>query len=159
MDEVVLEYRVNGLRHEVRDLELQKENIVRELRDIHAQESNLEDQASANKSEIEKLIKRERVDAILHDKRLIFLNSFFAITEVLKNHNETKLLLFDLIMSGGSLSQSNERSTVKDLENDQFILRYYDKLLPLYDEYLTKVKEIIRGELMRSYSLNRAQKG
>jgi hypothetical protein len=60
-------------------------------------------------------------------------------------------------MSDGLLSQSDGRSTVKDLENDQIILQYYDKLLPLYDEYLTKVMEIIHGELMRSYSLMRAK--
>src|SRR5919106_1139838 len=155
-DFIILEYRVNLLRSEVRDLMLQKENLTNEVNDLRAQKSNLEDQVHAKYSEIEKLIK-ERVDTILNDKKLIFLITFFALTEALRNHHEIKLLLFDLIMSDGLLSQSDGRSTVKDLENDQIILQYYDKLLPLYDEYLTKVMEIIHGELMRSYSLMRAK--
>ena len=127
------------------------------MNDLRAQISNLVDQVHTKQSETQKLIK-EKVDAIIHDKELIFSVSFLALTEALRNHPNIKSILFDLIMSDGLLSQSDGRSTVKDLENDQIILQYYDKLLPLYGEYLTKVIEIIHEELMRSYSLMRAQK-
>lgn len=38
IDEVILEYRVNNLRHEVRDLRLQKENLKNRVKDLRAQE-------------------------------------------------------------------------------------------------------------------------
>src|ERR687891_1450484 len=111
-DFIILEYRVNLLRSQVRDLGLQKENLTNEVTDLRAQISNAEDQLRAKQSETEKLIK-EKVDTIIHDKELIFSASFLALTEALRNHHETKLLLFDLIMSEGLSSQSKEGSTVK----------------------------------------------
>ena len=36
MDEVVLEYRVTGLKREVKDLQIERENLNRELVDLHA---------------------------------------------------------------------------------------------------------------------------
>lgn len=154
MDEVVLEYRVNGLRREVRDLESQKENLNKELTDLRAQKTNVENHLRTIQLEIDKII-QQKVHAIIYDKKLIFCISFFAITEALRNHPDTKALLFDLIVSEGSLSG---KSVMRNLKNDGFVVSYYNKLLPLYDEYFSKVMEIIYGELMRSCQLMRAQK-
>jgi hypothetical protein len=156
-DEIVLEYTVNLLRSEVRDLKKERDNLKIEVRDLRARKSNLEDQVLGQQSETEKLI-REKVDAIIHDKELIFSVSFLALTEALRNHPNIKSILFDLIMSQDLSSPVHGKSIVNNLKNDQFMISFYNKLLPLYDEYLCKVMEIIHEELMRSYSLMRAQK-
>lgn len=41
MDEVVLEYRVNLLRSEVRDLKIERENLKKEMNDLRAQKFNI----------------------------------------------------------------------------------------------------------------------
>jgi uncharacterized protein YlxW (UPF0749 family) len=41
MDEVVLEYRVNLLRSQVRDLQLERENLKKEMNDLRAQKFNI----------------------------------------------------------------------------------------------------------------------
>ena len=46
MDEVVLEYRVNNLLHEVRDLKIEKDNLKNEIRDLRAQKYDLQNQMS-----------------------------------------------------------------------------------------------------------------
>jgi predicted nucleic acid-binding Zn-ribbon protein len=57
-DEVVLEYRVNGLRHEVTDLESRKESLNNELNDLRAQKYNLQIQLRARQSELD-VVKRD----------------------------------------------------------------------------------------------------
>jgi hypothetical protein len=44
MDEVVLEYRVNSLLHEVRDLKIERDNLKNEIRDLLAQKYDLQNQ-------------------------------------------------------------------------------------------------------------------
>lgn len=44
MDEVVLEYRVNNLLHEVRDLKIERDNLKNEIRDLRAQKYVLQNQ-------------------------------------------------------------------------------------------------------------------
>jgi predicted nucleic acid-binding Zn-ribbon protein len=44
MDEVVLEYRVNNLLHEVRDLKIEKDNLKNEIRDLRAKKYDLQNQ-------------------------------------------------------------------------------------------------------------------
>ena len=146
-DFIILEYRVNLLRSQVRDLGLQKENLTNEVTDLRAQISNAEDQLRAKQSETEKLIK-EKVDAIIHDKELIFSMSFLALTEVLRNNPKIKSILFDLIMSQDLSSPVHGKSIVNNLKNDQFIISYYNKLLPLYDEYFTKIIEMVQVQLL-----------
>jgi hypothetical protein len=154
MDEVVLEYRVNGLRHEVRDLEIRKANLNNELTNLCAQITNLEDQELGKQSETQKII-IERIHEILHDKELMFFTSFFAITEALRNYPDIKLLLFDLVMSQDIVcgSELTGKPIGKHLKDHQFVVAYYNQLKPLYQEYLTKIMEIIYVELMRSYQL------
>jgi hypothetical protein len=146
-DFIILEYRVNLLRSQVRDLALQKENLTNEVNDLRAQKYNLQIQVRAKQSETEKLIK-EKVDAIIHDKELIFSMSFLALTEVLRNNPKIKSILFDLIMSQDLSSPVHGKSIVNNLKNDQFIISYYNKLLPLYDEYFTKIIEMVQVQLL-----------
>lgn len=146
-DEIVLEHTVNLLRTEVRDLKKERDNLKIEVRDLRARKSNLEDRVLGQQSETEKVIK-ERVDAIIHDKELIFSASFIALTEALRNHPNIKLILFDLIMSQDLSSPMHGKSIVNNLKNDQFIISYYNKLLPLYDEYFTKIIEMVQVRLL-----------
>jgi predicted nucleic acid-binding Zn-ribbon protein len=44
VDEVVLEYRVNNLLHEVRDLKMERDNLRNEIRDLRAQKYDLQNQ-------------------------------------------------------------------------------------------------------------------
>ena len=44
MDEVVLEYGVNNLLHEVRDLKIERDNLRNEIRDLRAQKYDLQNQ-------------------------------------------------------------------------------------------------------------------
>jgi hypothetical protein len=157
MDEVILEYRVNELRHEVRDLEIRKANLNNELTSLHARIMNLDDLFDAKQSKIDKAIK-EKVDSIIHDRGLIFTMSFPALIEALRNHPNIKLLiLFDLIMSQDIVCDSELRgkSLGEYLKGHQFVVVYYNKLMPLYEEYFTKIMEITHAELMRSYQLIR----
>ncbi len=57
MDEVVLEYRVNLLRSEVRELESQRKNLDDELDNLRAQKYNLLIQLHARQSELD-VVKR-----------------------------------------------------------------------------------------------------
>jgi hypothetical protein len=153
-DEIILEYVVNGLRCEVKDLKILRENLMNEVKDLRADITSLEDQVHTKQSETERLIK-ERIDAIICDKELLFLISFLALTEALRNHPQIKSILFDLIISEDLSPPVHGKSIVNNLKNDHFIISYYNKLLPLYDEYLRKVMEIIHGELRRLNSLMR----
>jgi predicted nucleic acid-binding Zn-ribbon protein len=53
MDEVVLEYRVNMLRSEVRDLEIQISNLKDELEDLRAQIWNMQYKLRDKQSELD----------------------------------------------------------------------------------------------------------
>lgn len=53
MDEVVLEYRVNGLRREEKDLQLERDNLMNEVKDLRAQKYDLQVQLRAKKSELD----------------------------------------------------------------------------------------------------------
>jgi hypothetical protein len=58
MDEVVLEYRVNLLRSQVRDLKIERENLKKEVNDLRAQKYNLLIQLQARQSELD-VVKRD----------------------------------------------------------------------------------------------------
>lgn len=57
MDEVVLEYRVNLLRSEVRVLEKERDNLKNEVKDLRAQKYDLVNQVRARQSELD-VVKR-----------------------------------------------------------------------------------------------------
>jgi septal ring factor EnvC (AmiA/AmiB activator) len=52
-DEIILEYRVNNLRHEVRDLELQRQNLKNEVKDLCTQKYHIQIQLRARQSELD----------------------------------------------------------------------------------------------------------
>jgi predicted nucleic acid-binding Zn-ribbon protein len=56
-DEIILEYRVTGLRHEVKDLEIRRENLKDELTDLHAQIYNVQYQLNAKQSELNSVMR------------------------------------------------------------------------------------------------------
>lgn len=53
MDEVVLEYRVNGLRRDVKDLQMERDKLVNEVNNLRAQNYKLQIQVHAIRSELE----------------------------------------------------------------------------------------------------------
>lgn len=53
MDEVVLEYRVNGLKRELRDLKIERDNLRNGVNDLRAQKYKLQIQLGAKRSELE----------------------------------------------------------------------------------------------------------
>jgi predicted transcriptional regulator len=55
MDEVVLEYKVSGLRREVRDLKIERNNLKNKVTDLRAQEYNLLNQVRAKQTELDSL--------------------------------------------------------------------------------------------------------
>ena len=57
MDEVVLEYRVTGLKHELRDPEIKRENLKDEVNNLRAQKYNVLIQLRAKQSELD-VVKR-----------------------------------------------------------------------------------------------------
>ncbi len=44
MDEVVLEYRVNNLLHEVRNLKIERDDLKNEIRDLRSKKYDLQNQ-------------------------------------------------------------------------------------------------------------------
>jgi hypothetical protein len=52
-DEIILEYRVNGLGCEVRDLKIEKENLMRKLNDLRAQKHDLQIQVFSKQSQLD----------------------------------------------------------------------------------------------------------
>ena len=58
MDEVVLEYRVNLLRSQVRDLKIERENLKKEVNDLRAQKFNILTQLHARQIELDE-VKRD----------------------------------------------------------------------------------------------------
>jgi chromosome segregation ATPase len=69
-DEIVLEYRVNLLRSEVRDLESERDNLRNEVNDLRAQRYDLQNQVRAKQTELD-VVKRdlenEKFSKILDD--------------------------------------------------------------------------------------------
>lgn len=57
-DEIVLEYRVNLLRSEVRDLELERQSLKDEVAELRAQKIKVEIQLRAKQSELD-VVKRD----------------------------------------------------------------------------------------------------
>jgi hypothetical protein len=57
MDEVVLEYRVTGLRREVKDLRIERDILMNEVRDLRAQKYDLLNQVRARQTELD-VVKR-----------------------------------------------------------------------------------------------------
>ena len=53
MDEVVLEYRISGMKHELRDLKMERDNLVNEVNDLRAQKCNLQNQVSVRQSQLD----------------------------------------------------------------------------------------------------------
>lgn len=53
MDEVLLEYRVNGLKCEVRDLKIERDKLTNEVNDLRAQKYNLLNQLRARESQLD----------------------------------------------------------------------------------------------------------
>ena len=51
-DEIILEYRVNLLRSEVRDLATERDNLKNEVTDLRSQKYNLQIQVRARQSEL-----------------------------------------------------------------------------------------------------------
>lgn len=58
MDEVVLEYRISGMKHELRDLKMERDNLVNEVNDLRAQKCNLQNQVSVRQSQLD-AVKRD----------------------------------------------------------------------------------------------------
>ena len=71
MDEVVLEYRVTGLRREVKDLQTERDNLMNEVNDLRAKKYDLLNQLRARESQL---------DAVKRD-----LESERVVNEVLKD--------------------------------------------------------------------------
>lgn len=57
MDEVVLEYRISGMKHELRDLKMEKNNLMNEVRDLRAQKYKTMNQLRIKQSELD-VVKR-----------------------------------------------------------------------------------------------------
>ncbi|MGH9924147.1 MAG: hypothetical protein ACRD5B_02115 [Nitrososphaeraceae archaeon] len=59
-DEIVLEYTVNLLRSEVRDLRIERDDLKNEVKDLHAEKYNVLNQLRAKQSELD-AVKRDLV--------------------------------------------------------------------------------------------------
>jgi predicted transcriptional regulator len=66
-DEIILEYRVNGLRREVRDLEIQKGNLKDELTDLRAQIYNVQYKLRAKRSELDSVMRNLEYERISNE--------------------------------------------------------------------------------------------
>lgn len=55
MDEVVLEYRISGMKHELRDLRIERDNLRNEVNDLRAEKFNTQNQLRAKQIELEAL--------------------------------------------------------------------------------------------------------
>jgi hypothetical protein len=66
-DEILLEYRINNLRHEVIDLEFQKENLKNEVKDLHTEKCKILNQLSARRSELNEVKRDLETDKFLNE--------------------------------------------------------------------------------------------
>ena len=58
MDEVILEYRVTGLRREVKDLQIERENLNRELVDLHALKIKVQNELYVKRFELDSMMRK-----------------------------------------------------------------------------------------------------
>ena len=66
MEEVVLEYRISGMKHEIRDLKIERANLVNEVNDLRSQKYNLQIQIDARKSELDAMKRDLETENILN---------------------------------------------------------------------------------------------
>jgi len=70
MDEVVLEYRISGMKHELRDLKIERDNLMNEVKDLRTQKYEVINQLRARQSElnaVKRIIEIEKFNEILKD--------------------------------------------------------------------------------------------
>jgi uncharacterized protein involved in exopolysaccharide biosynthesis len=70
MDEVVLEYRISGMKHELRDLRIERDNLRNEVNDLRAQKYVVLNQLRARQSELDAVkrdLKSEKFSELLND--------------------------------------------------------------------------------------------
>jgi hypothetical protein len=65
-DEIILEYRVNLLRSEVKELEIQSENLKDEIKNLRAQKYDLLNQVRARQSELDALNRELETEKFLN---------------------------------------------------------------------------------------------
>jgi predicted nucleic acid-binding Zn-ribbon protein len=58
MDEVILEYRVTGLRREVKDLQIEREKLNRELADLHAIKIKVQNELYVKRVELDSMMRK-----------------------------------------------------------------------------------------------------
>ena len=58
MDEVILEYRVTGLRREVKDLQIERENLNRELADLHVLKIKVQNELYVKRFELDSMMRK-----------------------------------------------------------------------------------------------------
>jgi predicted nucleic acid-binding Zn-ribbon protein len=58
MDEVILEYRVTGLRREVKDLQIEREKLNRELADLHALKIKVQNELYVKRVELDSMMRK-----------------------------------------------------------------------------------------------------
>ena len=58
MDEVILEYRVTGLRREVKDLQIERENLNRELADLHALKIKVQNELYVKRFDLDSMMRK-----------------------------------------------------------------------------------------------------
>lgn len=58
MDEVILEYRVTRLRREVKDLQIERENLNRELADLHALKIKVQNELYVKRVELDSMMRK-----------------------------------------------------------------------------------------------------
>jgi transposase len=58
MDEVILEYRVTRLRREVKDLQIERENLNRELADLHALKIKVQNELYVKRFDLDSMMRK-----------------------------------------------------------------------------------------------------
>ena len=58
MDEVILEYRVTGLRREVKDLQIEREKLNRELADLHAIKIKVQNELYVKRFDLDSMMRK-----------------------------------------------------------------------------------------------------
>ena len=58
IDEVILEYRVTGLRREVKELQIERENLNRELVDLHALKIKVQNELYVKRFELDSMMRK-----------------------------------------------------------------------------------------------------
>lgn len=58
MDEIILEYRVTRLRREVKDLQIERENLNRELADLHALKIKVQNELYVKRFDLDSMMRK-----------------------------------------------------------------------------------------------------